>query len=63
MIVESNEVDYTLVQMLIKKIKDGNLGEIKSYIELNALDVKIIKDTQQDQNSLFFSTLIKEDNQ
>lgn len=62
MLTETLEVDYTLVQMLIKTIKDGNIDQIKNYIEKYGLDVKIIKDTQLDQNCLFFCTLIKDDN-
>ena len=61
MLTETLEVDYTLVQMLIKTIKDGNIDQIKNYIEKYGLDVKIIKDTQLDQNCLFFCTLIKDD--
>lgn len=55
------EVDYTLVQLLIKTIKEGNIDQIKEYIEKYSLDVKIIKDTQFDQNLLFFCCLIKDD--
>lgn len=60
MITETLEVDYTLVQMLIKTIKDGSIDQIKNYIERYGLDVKIIRDTQLDQNCLFFCTLIKD---
>lgn len=58
---ESVEVDYTLVQLLIKTIKDGNIDQIRSYIDKYGLDVKIIKDTQYEQNCLFFCCVIKDD--
>jgi len=61
MITETIEVDYTLVQLLIKTIKDGNIDQIRNYIDKFGLDVKIIKDTQYDQNCLFFCCLIKDD--
>jgi hypothetical protein len=61
MMTESVEVDYTLVQLLIKTIKDGNIDQIRNYIDKYGLDVKIIKDTQFDQNCLFFCCLIKDD--
>jgi hypothetical protein len=61
MITETAEVDYTLVQLLIKTIKDGNIDQIRNYIDKYGLDVKIIKDTQLDQNCLFFCCLIKDD--
>lgn len=61
MITETLEVDYTLVQMLIKTIKDGNIDSIKNFLEKYGIDVKIIKDTLLEQNCLFFCTLIKED--
>jgi hypothetical protein len=43
MITETAEVDYTLVQLLIKTIKDGNIDQIRNYIDKYGLDVKIIK--------------------
>ncbi len=61
MITETIEVDYTLVQLLIKTIKDGNIDQIRNYIDKFGLDVRIIKDTQYDQNCLFFCCLIKDD--
>lgn len=61
MITDTIEVDYTLVQLLIKTIKDGNIDQIRNYIDKYGLDVKIIKDTQLDQNCLFFCCLIKDD--
>lgn len=61
MIKDSIEIDYTLVQLLIKTIKDGNIDQIRNYIDKYGLDVTIIKDAQLDQNCLFFCCLIKED--
>jgi hypothetical protein len=61
MITESLEVDYTLVQMLIKTIKDGNIDNIKNFLEKYGIDVRIIKDTLLEQNCLFFCTIIKDD--
>lgn len=61
MITETVEIDYTLVQLLIKTIKDGNIDQIRNYIDKYGLDVTIIKDTQLDQNCLFFCCLIKDD--
>lgn len=61
MITETIEIDYTLVQMLIKSVKEGNLDNAKNLIEKYHMDVTLIKDVQNDQNCLFHCTLIKDE--
>ena len=57
------QLDPTLVKLFLTNVKDGNLAEIKNNIEKYNFDVKFIKDSQFDQNALFYAALIKDDNE
>lgn len=55
------ELDYTLIQIFINAVKEGNQAEIQNMIEKYNLDVKNVRDTQYDQNCIFFCCLIRDD--
>jgi hypothetical protein len=57
------QLDPTLIKLFLTTVKDGNLAEIKNNIEKYNFDVKYIKDSQYDQNALFYAALIKDDNE
>ena len=50
-----------LIKEFLEAIKDGNQQKIQSYIEKYSLDLKYIKDSNLNQNALFYATLIKDD--
>lgn len=56
------QVDSTIIKMFLASIKEGNLQTIKNNIEKYNFDVKMIKDSQYDQNALFYAALIPDDN-
>ena len=58
-----NQVDSTLVKLVLSSVKDGDLQTIKNNISKYNLDVRVLKDPQLDQNAFFFASLIKDDNE
>jgi hypothetical protein len=66
--INSNEpprfqLDATLIKIFLNYIKDGDLQQIIREIDKYQLDVKMIKDSQYEQNALFYASLIKDDNE
>ena len=53
--------DGFLIKEFLEAIKEGNQQKIQGYIERYSLDLKYIKDSNLNQNALFYATLIKED--
>lgn len=56
-----DQVDSTLVKMILSSIKEGDLSVIKSNIAKYNLDIKLLKDSQSEQNAFFFAAVIKDD--
>jgi len=66
--INSNEpprfqLDATLIKIFLNYVKDGDLQQIIREIDKYQLDVKMIKDSQYEQNALFYASLIKDDNE
>jgi hypothetical protein len=57
------QVDPTLIKMFLSTVKEGNLQTIIKEMEKFPVDVKFIKDSQYEQNVLFYAALIKEENE
>jgi hypothetical protein len=57
------QVDTTLIKIFMNTVKDGDLQQIRQEIEKYHFDVKMIKDSQYDQNALFYAAVIKDDNE
>lgn len=57
------QVDPTLIKMFLSTVKEGNLPMIIKEMEKFPVDVKYIKDSQYEQNVLFYAALIKDDNE
>jgi predicted nucleic acid-binding OB-fold protein len=55
------QLDTTLIKIFLNSVKEGDLQEIKNNIEKYSFDVKVIKDSQYEQNALFYAALIKDD--
>jgi len=55
------QVDATLIKIFLNTVKDGDLQQIGREIEKYQFDVKMIKDSQYEQNALFYASLIKDD--
>jgi hypothetical protein len=53
--------DGFLIKEFLEAVKEGNQQKIQSYIEKYSLDLKYIKDSNLNQNALFYATLIKDD--
>ena len=53
--------DGFLIKEFLEAINEGNQQKIQGYIERYSLDLKYIKDSNLNQNALFYATLIKED--
>ena len=56
-----DQIDTTISKMILNSIEEGDLEVIKSNIEKNHIDIKLLKDTSKDQNAFFSASLIKED--
>ncbi len=56
-----DQIDTTISKMILNSIEEGDLEVIKSNIEKNNIDIKLLKDTSKDQNAFFSASLIKED--
>jgi hypothetical protein len=57
------QVDATLIKIFLNTVKDGDLQQIRREIEKYQFDVKMIRDSQYEQNALFYASLIKDDNE
>jgi hypothetical protein len=57
------QVDATLIKIFLNTVKDGDLQQIRREIEKYQFDVKMIKDSQYEQNALFYASLIKDENE
>jgi hypothetical protein len=57
------QVDATLIKIFLNTVKEGDLQQIRREIQKYQFDVKIIKDSQYEQNALFYASLIKDDNE
>jgi hypothetical protein len=55
------QLDTTLIKIFLNSVKEGNLQSIKNDIEKYNFDVKAIKDSQYEQNALFYAALINND--
>ena len=60
-IQNQNQIDNTLVKMILKSITEGDLNLIKSYIQKYNLDMKLLIDKENQQNAFFNTTIIKSD--
>ena len=59
--MDSTQIDSTLVKMILGSIKEGDLQTIKQNISKFNQDINLLKDIQTEQNAFFFAALIKED--
>ena len=53
--------DETLIKMILKSIQDGDIEVFKSYLANYSLDLKLLKDKEQEQNAFFFAALVQKD--
>ena len=53
--------DITLIKMILHQIQDGDLNLIKQNIQKYELDMKLLIDTENQQNAFFYTALIKND--
>lgn len=56
-------LDTTLIKIFLNSVKDGDLQTIRNNIEKYNFDVRVIKDSQYEQNALFYAALIKDDDE
>lgn len=59
----NTQIDSTLVKMMLKSIQEGDINVIKSNITKYSLDLKMVKDYENEQNAFFYASLIKDDNE
>ena len=57
----SHQIDTTLIKMILKSIQEGDINLIKSNISKYNLNMKILIDTENQQNAFFYIALIKND--
>jgi len=57
------QVDATLIKIFLNTVKEGDLQQIRREIQKYQFDVKMIKDSQYEQNALFYASLIKDDSE
>jgi hypothetical protein len=62
MMMDQPNLDTTLIKIFLNTVKEGDLQQIINEIEKYSFDVRYIKDSQYDQNALFYAALIKDDN-
>ena len=55
------QIDTTLIKMILKSIQEGDLALIKHNLVKYSLDLKAVKDPENEQNASFFAALIKDD--
>ena len=53
--------DTTLIKIFLNTIKDGDLNQIKNYIQKYNFNITTVKDNLLEQNPIFYAALIKED--
>ncbi len=56
-------IDTTLIKIFLNIVKEGDLPLIIQEINKYHFDVRQLKDSQYDQNALFYAALIKDDDQ
>jgi hypothetical protein len=56
------QVDATLIKIFLNTVKEGDLPTIINEIEKLRFDVRFLKDSQYDQNVLFYVPWIKDEN-
>lgn len=61
--MDSPQIDSTLVKMILTSIKEGDLAAIKNKLAQYNIDLKLLKDSQTEQNAFFFAALIKADSE
>ena len=54
-------IDTTLIKIFLNTVKEGDLQLIIQEINKYHFDVRQLKDSQYDQNALFYAALIKND--
>ena len=59
--MDSPQIDSTLVKMILTSIKEGDLTAIKNKLAQYNIDLRLLKDSQTEQNAFFFAALIKAD--
>ncbi len=59
--MDSTQIDSTLVKMILSSIKEGDLPTIKQNISKFNQDINLLKDQQTEQNAFFFAALINSD--
>lgn len=55
------QIDTTLTKMILISIQNGDLEEIKNNISKYSLDLKLLKDQDNEQNAFFYAALIPKD--
>ena len=59
--INQPNIDTTLIKIFLNTVKEGDLQLIIQEINKYHFDVKLLKDSQYDQNALFYAALIKND--
>ena len=59
--MDSPQIDSTLVKMILTSIKEGDLTAIKNKLAQYNFDLRLLKDSQTEQNAFFLAALIKAD--
>lgn len=60
-ITANNHIDSTITKMILNSIKDGNLQTLTESIHKYNLDITMLKDQNDNQNSFFYAALIVND--
>ena len=58
-----NQIDLTLCKMILNSVLEGQLSKIQTNLEKYNIDLKALKDIQNEQNAFFSASLIKDDAQ
>ena len=58
-----NQIDPTLCKMILNSVLEGDLSKIQSNLEKYSIDLKALKDKQNEQNAFFSAALIEDDAQ
>ena len=53
------QIDPTLCKMILNSVLEGDLSKIQSNLEKYSIDLKALKDKQNEQNAFFFCSSYK----
>ena len=54
----NRQIDNSIVNLILKSVQEGDLEQIQSFIDEYKIDMKILKDKENQQNAFFYCSLI-----